>query len=73
MKALGLTTLSVKFGRRTALGAAFGIAATLLAGQAAAEGKIRIAQQFGIPHPTPGCRSRPKTHRKIWQRSWRRH
>ncbi|WP_206112813.1 hypothetical protein [Rhizobium laguerreae] len=47
MKALGLTTLSVK---RKALGAAFGIAAMLLAGQAVAEGKIRIAQQFGISY-----------------------
>ncbi|MBY5734288.1 ABC transporter substrate-binding protein [Rhizobium leguminosarum] len=50
MKTLGFSTLSVKLGRRRALGAAFGIAATLLAGQAVAEGKIRIAQQFGISY-----------------------
>ncbi|WP_260696428.1 substrate-binding domain-containing protein [Rhizobium laguerreae] len=50
VKALGLATLSVKLGRRKALGAAFGIAAALMAGQAAAEGKIRIAQQFGISY-----------------------
>ncbi|MCQ1776177.1 hypothetical protein NOJ05_03095 [Neorhizobium galegae] len=50
MKALGLTALSVKLGRRKAFGAAFGIAAALIAGQAAAEGKIRIAQQFGISY-----------------------
>ncbi|TCU30470.1 NitT/TauT family transport system substrate-binding protein [Rhizobium azibense] len=49
MKALSLSTF-VKFNRHKALGAAFGIVATLLAGQAAAEGKIRIAQQFGISY-----------------------
>ncbi|GHD19363.1 ABC transporter substrate-binding protein [Tianweitania populi] len=48
MKALGLWTLGVSFARHKGLGAAIGIAAALLAGPAAAEGKIRIAQQFGI-------------------------
>jgi len=50
MSALGLSTLGVKFNRKRAVGAAFGIAAMLMAGQAAAEGKIRIAQQFGISY-----------------------
>jgi NitT/TauT family transport system substrate-binding protein len=50
MTAFRLTTLSVRFSRHKAVGAAFGLLAMLLAGQAAAEGKIRIAQQFGISY-----------------------
>ncbi|MGN7773289.1 ABC transporter substrate-binding protein [Phyllobacterium sp. 22552] len=50
MKALSFATLSNQSKRQRALGAAFGIVAMLLAGQAAAEGSIRIAQQFGIAY-----------------------
>jgi NitT/TauT family transport system substrate-binding protein len=50
MTAFRLSTLSVRLSRQKAVAAALGILLTLLAGQAAAEGKIRIAQQFGISY-----------------------
>lgn len=50
MTALRLSTFTVKLNRHKAVGAAFGIVAALFAGQAAAEGRIRIAQQFGISY-----------------------
>lgn len=50
MKVLSFATLTTQFNRHKAVGAAFGIVAMLLAGQAAAEGSIRIAQQFGIAY-----------------------
>ncbi len=50
MTARRVSTSTVKLNRHALLGAAFGIVATLFAGQAAAEGKIRIAQQFGIAY-----------------------
>ncbi len=50
MKALGFSTLGIKFKRSAALFAALSLAATLVTGQAAAKGKIRIAQQFGIAY-----------------------
>lgn len=50
MKAREFLKSNVTRHRRKALGAVAGIAALLLAGQAAAEGKIRIAQQFGISY-----------------------
>ncbi len=50
MTARRVSTSTTKRNRHALLGAAFGIVATLFAGQAAAEGKIRIAQQFGIAY-----------------------
>lgn len=50
MTARRVSTSTAKRNRHALLGAAFGIVATLFAGQAAAEGKIRIAQQFGIAY-----------------------
>lgn len=44
------TSLSLASSRRKLLGSLVGIIATFAAGQAAAEGKIRIAQQFGIAY-----------------------
>ncbi|NTE87911.1 ABC transporter substrate-binding protein [Agrobacterium rubi] len=50
MTARLLSTSFYKRNRHTVVGTVFAIAATLFAGQAAAEGKIRIAQQFGIAY-----------------------
>jgi NitT/TauT family transport system substrate-binding protein len=45
-----LPTFTLRAMRRLAAGSLLGAFATLAAGQAAAEGKIRIAQQFGIAY-----------------------
>ncbi|MCM2474955.1 ABC transporter substrate-binding protein [Rhizobium sp. CG5] len=44
------STFTARLKRHLAVGVTFGVLATLLAGPAAAEGKIRIAQQFGIAY-----------------------
>ncbi|GGG07480.1 MULTISPECIES: ABC transporter substrate-binding protein [Rhizobium] len=50
MSAFSLSARRTKFSRSVAYGAVFLTAATMMAGQALAEGKIRIAQQFGIAY-----------------------
>lgn len=50
MSAFSLSARRTKFSRSRAYGAVFLTAATMMAGQALAEGKIRIAQQFGIAY-----------------------
>jgi len=60
MSVRGLLTFAVILNRNKALGTIAGLATILKAGQAAAEGKIRIAQQFTIPRAiSPSLRKIP--------------